>query len=260
MKPIQLFFFLVFFRSFSFGQSFYVKYRNGQLSNKNLSKSEISQKFLKYDFAELFTDTENSDVFGFIGDDYSRIRIKFITVTKDSSLNNIYHIYGKSLVKYNICEFKGTIEIKKIRAYKSFSMGVDSEYKNKGIKGEYAIIGSYSLSESAGQKNSGTFKGVFQTDFYLDKNFKVHYDDLNMQADGFTNNQFVGIWISYKTKITKTCNWGDFRIPNSGNFDVGAGEFSPGKNLESGWQSVVDLSKPEKKDAAKKIEEAKWWK
>lgn len=259
MKHLISFVIFVLFCSFLFGQSAYVKHRNGQLSNKSLSKSEWNQKVLTYDFARLFTHTDNSVVYGFIGDDYSRMRIKFIKVTKDSNINNLYHVYGKSLVKNNICEFKGTIEISNIRAYKSISMGVDSEYKNKGIKGEYALIGSYSLSESAGQKNSGTLKGVFQTDFYLDKNFKVHYDDLNMQADGFTNNQFVGVWTSYKTKKVKTCNWGDFRIPNSGNFDIGAGEFSPSKNLESGWQSVIDLWKPAKKEAAKKIEEAKWW-
>ena len=258
----SLFFLVLTFQCFlAFSQSGYVKSRKDNLDKHHFSKEELNKKFLKYDFSGLFTHTANSSVYGFIGDNYRRIRIKFISVAKDSLSSNVYNIYGKSLVgDNNIRKFRGKINITDVKAYKSIYMGVDSEYKNKGLKGEYAIFGSYSFLEDVNQKNSGVFKGTFQTDFYIDKYSKIHYDDLNMVSDGFTNNQFTGVWISYKTKLSQKCNWGDFRIPNSDNFDVGAGDFSPSKNLASGWQSIVDLNNLKKKARAKKLEEAEWWK
>jgi hypothetical protein len=166
------------------------------------------------------------------------------------------------MVKNNICDFRGTITISNIRKYKSISYGVDDSYKNKGIKGEYFILGDFTFSEDQGQSHSGIFRGAFQTDFFLDKNNKAQYDDIDLDADAYTNNQFVGQWIDYKTNQVKRCNWGDLRIPNSGNFDIGAGDFSPDdKYLKYGWQSVRDLmSQNSNYKKAKQIEEAKWWK
>jgi hypothetical protein len=135
---------------------------------------------------------------------------------------------------------------------------IDSEYKNKGLKGEYIILGHYQLFENKEQEHSGTFEGKFQSDYYLDRNGKVCYDDINL-GDSYTNNQFVGKWTDYKTQLSKTCNWGDYRMPNSGDFDIGAGEFSPAdKYLKYGWQSRRDdflQSGPNYKQA-KTIEEA----
>jgi len=262
MKPSLLLFIFIFCSFWAFSQSGYIQSRREELNNEHLSKEELSRKFLKYDFSGLFTQTDNSSVYGFIGNNYKRIRIKLISVTKDSLLSDNYNVYGKSMVGNNICEFRGTIKIANVKTYKSISMGVDSEYKNKRIKGEFAMFGNYSFLEKVNQKNAGAFKGVFQTDFYLDRYSKIHYDDLDNVSDGFTNNRFTGRWTSYSTKISKNCNWGDFRIPDSGDFDIGAGDFSPTKNLESGWQTIVDLHNPnpKKKIAARKIEEAKWWK
>jgi hypothetical protein len=173
-------------------------------------------------------------------------------VTKDSSSPGTYHAYGKSMVKNNIDEFNGTIIISNIRQLQNADYGVDDEYKNNGIKGRYIILADYKFSENKEQVHSGIFTGVCQTDFYLDKNIKVRYDDIDMEADGYTNNQFVGQWASYDGKLVQRCNWGDFRIPNSGDLDIGAGDFSPNdKYLKYGWQSLRD------KSAA---ENAKWWK
>lgn len=215
-----------------------------------------------FDFSQLFLHTDNSIIYGFIGNNYQRLRIKFITVTKSQSLSNTYLVYGKSMVKKNICEFRGAISISSIRKYKTMSYGVDDEYKNKGIKGQYVISGSYNFSEDTTQAHSGIFKGHFQSNFYLNKNNKVQYDDISQAADAYTNNQFVGEWIGYKSKLIKTCNWGDFRVPNSGDLDMGAGEFSPyDKYLPFGWQSRRDYSISNFNDKnAKHVEEAKWWK
>jgi len=216
------------------------------LSNKYFSNAELKPDLVKHDFSKLLLHTDNSVVYGFIGDNYQRIRVKIISVTKDTLLPDTYHVFGKTMVKTNIDNFNGVIKITNIRKLKGISYGLDDEYKGKGIKGEYVIIADYSFLENKDQPHSGTFKGVLKSAFYLDKNSKIHYDDIDMNSDSYTNNEFVGQWISYKGSIIKRCNWGDFRIPNSGDLDIGAGEFSPnGKYLKFGWQSVPNV---------------KWWK
>ncbi|MGZ3757186.1 MAG: hypothetical protein ACXVAY_12680 [Mucilaginibacter sp.] len=240
------------------GQSESVLYKKKQLADKSLTSVELKARFLKRDFSSLFTVTDNSVVYGFIGDNYQRIRMKFITVTKDTLASDTYNVYGKSMVKNNVDEFHGTIRITNVRKLKRLSLGIDSELKNKGNKAQYIILGDYSFSENEKQSHSGVFKGTFRSNFYIDRNDKFHYDDIEI-GDSYNNNQFVGIWAQYQGNLIKRCNWGDYRIPNSGDFDVGAGEFSPSKG--DGWQSVHELWSADKKikAKAKSTETAQWW-
>jgi hypothetical protein len=172
-------------------------FKRKALSNPHLLKSELKNDLIKHDFSKLLLHTDNSVVYGFIGDNYQRIRIRLIIVTKDAASPDIYNIHGKSMVENNIDEFAGTIKISNIRKLKKVSYGVDDEYKNKGIKGEYIMIADYNFFENKDHPHSGTFKGILESDFYLDKNYQVHYDDIELNADGYTNNQFVGQWIDY---------------------------------------------------------------
>jgi len=157
------------------------------------------------------------------------------------------------MVKNTIAEFHGTIKITSIRKLKITQHGCEDGDKFQGFKGEFFILGDYSFSENKEQNLSGIFNGAFRSDFFLDKNNKVRYDDIEFCSDGYTNNQFVGQWQSYNGSLTKRCNWGDFRIPNSGDFDIGAGEFSPSKYIENGWQNI-------KKEQQLSNAEYKWWK
>lgn len=249
-----LFFSMAFLVSFNvYTQTESETFKKKTLSNSNLSEKELKNDLIKYNFSNLFSHTDNSVIYGFIGDNYQRIRVKIIRITKDTLSADTYHVLGKTMVKTNIDNFNGVVKITNIRKLKSMSYGVDDEYKNKGIKGEYVIIANYNFFENKNQPHSGMFKGILESDFYLDKSFTIHYDDIELNADGYINNQFIGEWIDYKTGLAKRCNWGDFRIPNSGDLDIGAGEFSPNdKYLKLGWKSIRD-----KND---KIEEAKWWK
>jgi hypothetical protein len=245
----------------TFAQTEAEKFRNENLSSTYISSVELKEKFIRYDYSKLFTVTDNAMVYGFIGDNFQRIRIKIISITKNPSLPDTYNVYGKSMVKNNIDEFRGTIKITNIRKYKQTSYGVDNELKGKGIKGQYLLIGNYNLAEAATQEHAGIFKGTFSTGFYPDKNNIVHYDDIDKNADGYSNNQFVGQWGSHNNKLVKRCNWGDYRIPNSQGFDIGAGEFSPNdKYLSAGWQTLRDAYRTSAISAkAKQIENAKWW-
>ncbi|MGY4536820.1 hypothetical protein ACVW0P_001234 [Mucilaginibacter sp. UYNi724] len=244
-----------------FAQTEAEKFKNKNLADSFLSSKELKSKLIRYDYSKLFITTDNSFVYGFIGDKFQRIRIKIISLVKNSSLPNTYNVYGKSMVKNNINEFRGTIKITNIRKYKKTSFGVDDELKDKGIKGEYLLIGSYNLTEGTKQEHAGVFKGAFTSGFYLDKNNSVYYDDIKKNADGYLNNQYVGQWVSHNNKIIKRCNWGDYRIPNSKGFDIGAGEFSPDdKYLPAGWQTLRDAyTSSANKTKALQTEKAKWW-
>jgi len=70
-----------------------------KLQTEQLSVTQLKEQLEKYNFSILFISTNNTYVYGFIGNNYQRIRIKFITVTKDSLKPNIYKVYGKSMVK-----------------------------------------------------------------------------------------------------------------------------------------------------------------
>lgn len=235
------------------------EWQNEILADENLSKKESKNNFIKYDFAPLWTHTENSAVVGFIGSDYQHIRVKIISVAKDKKNSDIYNISGKSLVKNNLCSFSGTMKISKIRLYDQMHWGVDDEYKNRGVKKQGLLIGNYNFTEK-GCNSSGVFEGRFASYWYLDKNGKVKYDDIDSEGDGYSNNLFAGIWKSNNGKTTKICNWGDYRIPISGNLDIGAGEFSPDrKYLKFGWQTYHDAYFNNNQNAVNE-EERKWWK
>ncbi|SDF06623.1 hypothetical protein SAMN05216464_112117 [Mucilaginibacter pineti] len=262
MKKLLILVLLINLCTFAKAQTEANRLKNQELSNDRYMAEDVKDHFKGLDLSMLWTITENQFIYGFIGNEHQRIYIKFIKVTKSPSKAHVYEVFGKSMVKNNVCDFHGTITITNIRKVKFTSTGVDNEYKNKGIKGQYRTLGDYNFAENKTQPHSGIFKGHFETNFYVDKNNNVNYDALEKEADGFNNNQFAGIWIPYNGKTNKICNWGDYRILNSGDFDGGAGEFSPtDKYLKLGWQSVRDAygNGPNAK-AALKAEQTKWWK
>jgi hypothetical protein len=165
MKRLIFSLILIAYYFLALGQTEAQNFKDKQLDDTSLYEIDLKDKFAKYDFSAIFTQTDNSMVYGFIGDNYQRIRIKFISLKKDTLSQDTYLVYGKSMVKNNICEFHGTFTISNIRRYKKISYGVDDEYKNKGIKGQFIILGDYSLSENQNQNYSGIFKGHFSQIF-----------------------------------------------------------------------------------------------
>ena len=197
--------------------------------------------FLRYDFSELWMKTKNSAIYGVIGNDYQRILIKFLLVEQNKNLKNEYYVFGKSSVKENVCEFIGKITILKIQESKRVFFGVDDEFKNQGMKTQGILTAKYEFFESKYNNHSGVFSGVLQTKWFLDKNDKVQYDDINLVSDGYYNNAFVGTWNKYDSAVEKVCNWGDYRVPNVAcNFDIGAGEFNVAEQyISKGWLDVA---------------------
>ena len=236
------------------------EWEKGIFSDERISADEYKNNLLKYDFAPLWTSTANSAVFGFIGDDYQRLRIVLLSIVKDKNNPDTYFVTGKSMVKSNINRFSGTIKITKARALKKGSWGVDDDYQGLDLKNVGLVFAEYNFAEDKSQTGSGVFQGTLMTNWIIDKNGKLQIDDVMSGADGYSNNQFVGTWKSYKTGAVKTANWGDDRIPMSGDLDIGAGEFYPDqKYWKAGWQSYIDAySKGNKK--AELEEKRQWWK
>ena len=104
------------------------------------------------------------------------------------------------------------------------------------------------------------------TEIYLDTLNKIHYNALYAVGDGFYNNQFTGIWSSYSKRLIKKCNWGDCRIPDADDLDIGTGEFYVNdKYSKNGWSEyqaalVHGEYTPEQIQHAQEVENKEWWK
>lgn len=127
---------------------------------------------------------------GFIGGNYQRFYVHFISVKKSKANPYQYLVTGKTKVKKNICRLIGTIDIVKAGLFKE---QVDGKYKQGFV--ECSIL----IYEDSMQSSAGFIKGNITSKFYLDEQKKLWYDDLEIGADGFSNNQCEAVWTSYAT-------------------------------------------------------------
>jgi len=221
-----------------------------ELSRPNLE--ELKQ----FDLSQFWIDNPSERRFGFIGNNYRRLRIKFLSIIKNNDQPNQYFIYGKSKVSDNICPFQGIIEIKESYYIKSL------EYPN----GKTGILaGEYRFYEDPDSNHSGIFKGRFVTYWYKDEDGIIKYNDLWDVSAMYNNNQFAGNWSAYaKSNIIKA-NWGDGRISQSDELDTGTSEFHANFKYNSfGWESLNKAwgggySEEEMQEARDKELET-WWK
>jgi len=243
------------------------KWANEILSDQILTKEEIKGTIEEYDFSELFAHTEDSFIFGFIGENFQRIRIHFAMVKRIEKHANQYEVEGKTKVKNNVCDFNGTITIttgRKQAKERIIERILDHDEKvASSIALRGVIVSDCEFRENPNQKSAGVFKGKLATYFYIDQSGIIHYDDLNDYSDRYFNNGFVGVWKSYNSKLTKKVHWGDWRIPYSGDLDVGAGEFWPAKKyLNNGWEFFEDKDNVLKKGPDGMLyrqSESEWW-
>jgi len=238
----------------------------GQTFAQSIATTDFFTQIKNYDIStvlaadSIFADEENMierpPILGFIGDNYQRLHIHFISIIKNPFNPYEYFAYGKTKVKNNICEFQGIIKITDARLYVE---GDIPEYKQGYAECEVTLY------EDSKQNATGFFSGKLTTDFVIDNKGVFRYDAIYFVADGFRNNQFVGNWTSYKTKSTKKSNWGDCRIPESGTLDTGDGYFIVDERyVKNGWENFDRAwhtwnETPEViKAQAKEYE--KWWK
>ena len=226
--------------TFIFGQQtqeWLYNLENPEFSSDELKKENFKTEYLKNDFSTLMI--PRGDFLGYIDSDFDRIRIYFTAISKDLINQDLYRVNGVSIVDNNKCDFGGTIIIEQVREYKSMHFGGDQKYENAGFKSQGILIGKYKFEENPQQNHSGLFEGIMTLNWYIDKFGIIHYDYIQWFSDRYRNNQYVGIWTGYNTEVEKICNWGEHRIPFSGDLDIGAGEFSPNqKYFSKGWEDL----------------------
>jgi len=236
--------------------------RTDIMNNEEVISADRIERFIKYDFSQLWLKTENEFVYGIIGDEHQRILVKILTVLKNSKNPKEYLITGKSSVKENVCRFSGKITVIKIQESKRTIFGVDNEFRER-LKTQGILIAQYEFFENKGETHSGVFHGLVKTKWYLDKKNKIRYDDTNIEADGYFNNAFVGTWKMYKSNVLKKCNWADYRVPNSNcDFDIGAGDFNVSeKYWKNGWLDIALKNKVTNQNIenTKSSGNKKWW-
>lgn len=207
-----------------------------------------SDNCLKYDYSRILM---NNNILGYIGNG-QRLYIHFDTIYKDKVKTELYHVIGKSRVKNNIACFTGNIHISKFKQ-------LDAEYYPIN---RYKIIAKYEFKEDSTQYGTGVFSGRLESDFFIYKD-SVYMDEIYSGVDGYYNNQYEGVWKSYKTNAIKKANFGIGRIPNDNGLDIGSSEFrvDPSKQ-HLGWDSYMNVMTPNNKNyqRATAEEQREWWK
>lgn len=198
---------------------------------------------------------KREEILGFIGNNYQRFYIHFTTVKKNSKIPYQYLVKGKTKINNIIHIFNGTITLTNARVYKNKEV---ANY-TQGFTHSKIVITTFH-----NKAKTGEIIGNLETNFLIDKMSIIRYDALMFAADGFCNNQFIGTFKNIKTKNIEKCNWGEFRIPDCGDLDIGAGEFTiNSKYIKHGWESyyLAWLTNSIEPAALKtKYKEAeKWW-
>lgn len=194
--------------------------------------SESKNTSIETDFTNILSD-KRVPYIGYIGTDYQKLSIDIQKVQRKA--DNQYHVSGITVVKNNRCNFRGTIDIVENREFTHPTYGVDDSMKGQ-FKRRGCSIAKYKLEEDANQTGSGVFSGYLLFYWYETNDGKFVYDDIDSDSDSYCNNQYAGTWISNKIKKSKPCAWGQYRVPNSGDLDMGAGDFSVNpKYSKNGW-------------------------
>ena len=173
---------------------------------------------------------------GFIGVNRKRLRITFTSIKKSEENKDVYEAEGFSTVmNKNKRTFKGTFKL--LSHYRLTAPAFDGDEPVKKGEAEGFSTFSYTLKEDENLTATGVFKGEMLVLWYKAINKKPVYTELFIQSDGSRNYQFFGTWTSYTTKKTSVASWGEYRIPCSGDFDLGDGDFGPNpKYWQYGWE------------------------
>lgn len=204
------------------------------------SISSEKKTLLNYDFAEainpdsLILDfntnakTKRPKILAFVGKDYMRFELRMMEVFKDSINPSRYRMWGRTRHMGWARTFVGDLFIQDIKLLKN----------KKGSYSEGVLKANLFLREDSLSQGAAHYEGILTCNFLISEKGKVYYNSLSLNKAEFSNNQFVGKRIPFqKNKEVQTCNWGDFRIPECGDLDIGKERFRPNeKYLNQNWR------------------------
>lgn len=169
---------------------------------------------------------EAPEPLGFFGDNYQRFYIHWDTIYKQSP--RIYRLEGRTRCKDQYCNVYGITAIQNLKFFRWWC---------NEIQGQYALIALQ--NDSLVGKIQGEALYYFITDI-ITENDSIFYST-DLVCDAQCGRKHRGVWIDLRTNDTLTCNWGDFRIPDSGDLNQGWGCFFVNKKYyDYGWNTLYD--------------------
>ncbi len=201
---------------------------------------------------------ERPEPLGFRGKNYQRFYIHFDTVYKVSPA--VYKLEARSRCKDEYCSIIGSIVIDSVKSY--VDTMTCSSFDN--LTEEGFIYAHYDMDAYMENKQVARLFGR-SSYWYLVHNDSAYYNALWVIADGYENNQYTGKWVNLASGDTLTCNWGDYRIPESLGLDSGTGCFYPDIEFNDyGWKLYRDYIESTGQDffyyKELFINDANWWK
>lgn len=174
---------------------------------------------------------------GFVGENKKKLDFNIISIQRDSKNLLRYLVKGKTKIYSEKVKFF-TGEFLLERQYKfSEKLDEDISHNNEILKQGFSIL-DYELNEDNNIKNAGVFKGKILISWYIDTSNKSNYDDTLDYIPSYTNCYFFGNWVGNNKNQKLLTSWSHYRIPCSGDLDIGAAEFSPNpKYNNQGWET-----------------------
>ena len=193
--------------------------------HKSETTTDVTARYLDHDLSPLLM--PHTAFLGFAGGNYQRLRVVFLSVAPVTP--STYAVTGFTLYKGRQTPFSGKLKPEKIARLKTWTYGTDDEMKGR-VRDEAALFATYDFR----QPDGATLTGRMEVDFYVDLKGRLIYGDLDGDQDGYCNNQYRGVWTT--GNATVTANWGEYRVPDSGDLDDGAAEFhAAAKYAAFGW-------------------------
>lgn len=226
---------ILIFPSLSTAQSLADNLREEVLTGVHVqSKNELAS-FCSYNFATIWKFGITHEYNGFASDSMTRVRLKFCSLRRKSS--TLYAVKGFFLYKDQMSSFHGDLKLTDVALINPYDEGCEDPYPIDRIRAEGIVLANFRFALS----DSGYLTGTCSAGWWIDSTNHIHVNYRGDCADGFVNNQFAGTYYSSSMRQSVEIAWGDFRIPFSGDLDLGAGEFSPNpKYADQGWQSYLD--------------------
>jgi hypothetical protein len=211
-------------------ESFQRKVDNPSYAIPTLKKEEAPAEITGLDFAPLLK--PRREFLGFIGKNYKRLRIKFTSVKKTGES---YAVIGSTTVDGRKTGFAGTITPIQNREYAKIRDTVDMG--KTGDRNQGLFFAKYHFVEDASVKFAGVFDGYLISRWRITKKGKLAVETADEpMSDYFSNNGYAGTWTANGETVSKPANWGEDRIPESGDLDHGSGEFGfDEKYIKQGW-------------------------